>query len=681
MNIGHKNKLLSAAIAVLFFSFFCMIPSYGQEMSVASFNLDESDLTAIYQETMVLDQNSEKCALIKIITTQREFTFDVGSLGVTKVEYRPSQVWLYVPHGVRRLSIFHNQLGALVNWNFPVSIESGKTYILKLTSDEVTTVVTKKTNMDYLVFTVTPKTALVYLNNELLETKDGIAMKFVKYGTYDYRVETPFYHTVSGQVSVDSGKKEVKVDLKQAYGYLNISGDADINKDEVFVDGKKVTKTRFALESGVHQITVQSEFRRPYVKEFEIFDEQEKNLIISLVDDYATVSVRAEPKTQIFINGEFKAEQSWTGKLASGAYRIEARREHYISVQKDIYVNNENLHDDQIIQLENLVPITGELNITSNPNGARIEMDGTIVGFTPLYLNDVIEGQHFIKLSKEGYKTLTKKITIAPSGPNVFNETLEFGARLTVNVTPTNSNIHVYLDGQEASFYFEKEMNLSNRTHELKVIDDSGQYETYLTSFEMTEDKSFEIRLQETAKYVKAEQAQRERDERAARATLRKYNRTPFPASFGMCLLNAGVLFGRSDDDAGMFYNVNLFCRLGDNKNIINVDLGAGSRVAGELENIDEDGVLWYFPVFARVNVNFGPKRHSFPFFMGLELAHNFSTAGSFLSMPIRCGFTSKHFVIDAYYEPYFRKYLSGNSPAPSDLAKGALGFGLTVIF
>lgn len=56
---------------------FCLISltSYGQNMSIASFKMDEADQTANVSPTMRTDINGEKCALIKIATTQKNFSF------------------------------------------------------------------------------------------------------------------------------------------------------------------------------------------------------------------------------------------------------------------------------------------------------------------------------------------------------------------------------------------------------------------------------------------------------------------------------------------------------------------------------------------------------------------------------------------------------------------------------
>ena len=74
----------------------------AQNISVASFNLDEKDLTANLAGTSVEDQNGQKCALLRIQTTEKGFTFDVGVLGIQKVDdSKVGEIWVYVPAGVR----------------------------------------------------------------------------------------------------------------------------------------------------------------------------------------------------------------------------------------------------------------------------------------------------------------------------------------------------------------------------------------------------------------------------------------------------------------------------------------------------------------------------------------------------------------------------------------------------
>ena len=114
----------------------------AQNISVSSFKLDPNDLTANLEGTTVYDQNGQKCALIRIQTTQKGFSFDVGSLGVQKVDdNKVGEIWLYVPEGVKRLTMRHAQLGTLEKWPFPINIMGSKTYMMYITTANVHTVV------------------------------------------------------------------------------------------------------------------------------------------------------------------------------------------------------------------------------------------------------------------------------------------------------------------------------------------------------------------------------------------------------------------------------------------------------------------------------------------------------------------------------------------------------------
>lgn len=136
----HKGILVS--LLVLF-----MIPAvvWSQEaaenskMSVADFYLDNQDMDANLEGTTVLDQNGEKCALIKIKTTQKGFSFDNGSLGVQKVdESKVAEVWVYIPKGSKRLTINNQNLGS-IEYEFPTPINAARTYVMKLTTNDVRT--------------------------------------------------------------------------------------------------------------------------------------------------------------------------------------------------------------------------------------------------------------------------------------------------------------------------------------------------------------------------------------------------------------------------------------------------------------------------------------------------------------------------------------------------------------
>ena len=56
----------------------------------------------------------------------------------------------------------------------------------------------------------------------------------------------------------------------------------------------------------------------------------------------------------------------------------------------------------------------GVLEINSRPSGARVWMDGALVGTTPLMLSDVNGGSHSVRIEMPGYRPWTTAIAVAP---------------------------------------------------------------------------------------------------------------------------------------------------------------------------------------------------------------------------------------------------------------------------
>lgn len=210
----------------------------AQTISVSSFKLLDTDLTANTAGTMEMDQNGETAALIKVVTTQTGFTFDGGALGIVKTVQKPSEIWVYVPRGLKKITISHPQLGMLRDYYPNIPIEAARTYEMILIAGEVQTVVKQARTSQYVVFQLTPKNAVVELDGELLETNGGVATKMMKLGTYSYRVQAPNYQPEAGSVTIDDldNKKILTISLRPNFAHVTINVD---NNAEIWVNGEK----------------------------------------------------------------------------------------------------------------------------------------------------------------------------------------------------------------------------------------------------------------------------------------------------------------------------------------------------------------------------------------------------------------------------------------------------------
>lgn len=119
----------------------CTLMIGAQSISVSSFRLLENDLDANTAGTMERDQNGEVAALIKVVTTQTGFTFDGGALGIVKTIQKPGEIWVYVPRGLKKITISHPQLGVLRDHYLPMAVASARTYEMILVTGTVETTI------------------------------------------------------------------------------------------------------------------------------------------------------------------------------------------------------------------------------------------------------------------------------------------------------------------------------------------------------------------------------------------------------------------------------------------------------------------------------------------------------------------------------------------------------------
>ncbi len=213
-------------IVLSFLTFIYAFALCAQSMSVASFTFQEHDITPNLPGTMVLDQNGNKCALIRIQTTQKGFSFDVGSLGVQKVdENHVGEVWVYVPAGVRKIDIRHQQLGSLLDYTFPVSIKAASTYRMELTTATITTIVQQDDGKTYYSLTVSPKNAMVLIDGELraLDSNGELMLRLPR-GQHTYSVQAPGYAAKAGQFSLGATKLIETITLESVLATINITG-------------------------------------------------------------------------------------------------------------------------------------------------------------------------------------------------------------------------------------------------------------------------------------------------------------------------------------------------------------------------------------------------------------------------------------------------------------------------
>ena len=403
--------------SILILTLACIVGGHAQELSVQSFMLAETDLTANTPGTMVQDQNGNVCALIKVETTQKGFTFDVGVLGVMSVVEKPAEIWVYVPFGVRKITIQHPQLGMLRDYQIPCAIEKGRTYIMKLTAGNVRTIVEHAVTRQFLYVELDPADAILEINGKIKATEGGTYQELMPFGKYTYKAYCQNYHDLTGivEISDPANTHNLNLKLRAAFGYLSVpaSSQSDLAGASVYVDDKYVGLvpiSNLQLSSGSHSIRIIKEMYEAYNATFTISDEENKRITPTLVPDFAEITLKTGAEADIYINGEFKGKGSWRGRLASGSYMFESRQQGHVPYQMPLDLTN--LDNGKTITIESPTPIYGSLVISSTPAKAKISINGVYVGDTPKFISNQIVGKYTVTAEKEGYEKQTKTIEV-----------------------------------------------------------------------------------------------------------------------------------------------------------------------------------------------------------------------------------------------------------------------------
>jgi len=402
----------------------------AQNISVSSFKLLDSDLTANTAGTMERDQNGEIAALIKVVTTEQGFVFDGGMTGIVKTKQEVGEVWVYVPHGIKKMTIKHPQLGVFRDYYFPVTIDKAKTYEMVLVTGKVETIVTRSANKQYVIFNVNPANAMVELDNMPLDvSSDGYAEKSMPYGTYSYRVSCANYHTEAGQVTVSAqGKSEVNVKLRPNFGWIEFSGTAEMHGAHIYVDNERIGQLPMKsgeMQIGIHQIKVLKPLYRPYEQQVTVTEGNVTQVEVKLIPNFAKVTFTTDAENEIWIDNKQCGKGQCTIGLEIGEYTVEVRRESYRTVSEVINVVG---IDAQTFQLPSPIPVYGILDVSSAPSRAMVYIDGVEVGQTPLMKSDVLVGSRKITFKKEGYEMMEQIIDINENVDNKLSVTLEENA-------------------------------------------------------------------------------------------------------------------------------------------------------------------------------------------------------------------------------------------------------------
>ncbi len=448
-------------------------PIFGQNVSVKSVALLEFDTTAGLSD--IRDNNGEKAALLKVQTTERGFTFDVGKIGILKTEPQTrggshdAEIWVWVPANSRKLTIQHPQLGLLRDFDLVAAngapLEPGHTYEVVLESGAVNSLtVSDYSKTQVLNLTVTPADATVFINNVPQTLKDGKLSLSLPLGDVLLVVSKPLYETHKETLRLGTEMPEnVNLTLKQNFGYLVFAPNPEYDGAEVYIDGIKagtLPLQELKLDAGMHDLDIVKPLYTTHSERVNVLRNQTKRVEPKLDANFANISIQAPADCEIWLNGDFKGVGSWEGKLDPDTYVAEAVKKNYRPSRLEFNVER---NKKEVFTLPAPEPIYGALEVTVVPGGADVFIDGELRGQSGEPIENILIGEHKVRIVNNGYRPIETTVNIVEGDVTPIGFQLDSTCDVMLRSTPTASE--VYLNGRlmgETPYHLETESGTYN---------------------------------------------------------------------------------------------------------------------------------------------------------------------------------------------------------------------------
>lgn len=363
--------MIRKGIYIIFFLLLSKLLANAQNLSVESFRLLESDLTANTYGTLERDQNGEVAALIKIVTSETGFAFDGGMMGIVKTTQKTGEIWVYVPHSIQKITISHQQLGVLRDYYFPVSIEKARTYEMVLKTGTVRTIVEQAVTTQYVVFKVQPTNAIVFVDDDdeprSLDDSGMLSIR-LKHGHHTYRITAPSYMSESGAIEVQSEKitKEIVLQSTKATLTVNTASDAEIWINDI---QRGIGKWTGELEAGEYLIESRKQSHITSKQEITLKQQERRTITISdPVPIYGTLDVQSTPlESDVYVDGKLIGQTPLlVEKFLVGEHTIRLQKKGYNIVEQKITI-------DEGSQLSHKYTLTAQAGGTESNSIVGIE--------------------------------------------------------------------------------------------------------------------------------------------------------------------------------------------------------------------------------------------------------------------------------------------------------------------
>jgi TM2 domain-containing membrane protein YozV len=154
------------------------------------------------------------------------------------------------------------------------------------------------------------------------------------------------------------------------------------------------------------------------------------------------IVIQSEPDSaKVFFNSQFYGETPYLGKIISGSYELEIRKEPFPSYEDDIVI----IAGQTLPINVKFSSLLGKITVASEPEGAKVYINDRFLGKAPIEYAKLFAGMHQLKVILENYHDYEKEFEISTK-KKLHEFTIPLTAKkseLNLNGSPKNSTVKI----------------------------------------------------------------------------------------------------------------------------------------------------------------------------------------------------------------------------------------------
>ncbi|GIT35049.1 MAG: hypothetical protein Ct9H300mP4_13680 [Gammaproteobacteria bacterium] len=266
----------------------------------------------------------------------------------------------------------------------------------------------------------------------------------LRQGNYQLDVAYPGYYPLSAAIAINAdSSQEIGFGLEKLPGELMIktSPESDF---VVSVDGNLVQPAVagvFIIAAGEHKLRIIAD-RYFTVEQDILIDGMEltQEIEVTLTPAWAEISIQSLPTgANILIDGKPSGISPNTLEVLEGEHTMVLNKSGYKPFEQSLVVK---ASQPQFLDSIELSRLDSKLKVTTNPNGAAVNINSIYQGLSPVIVELPPLKPHVVEVSKPGYQTQTEEIILPTSEEIQANGTKDF-LQIETNLKPIKGFIRV----------------------------------------------------------------------------------------------------------------------------------------------------------------------------------------------------------------------------------------------